>query len=94
VSDEFTVPLCRIHHREVHRGSDEAAWWSRFGVEPYPAAAALWLQTRPVQSSADYPDHDPSPASPVAKSDLRSAPRPPDGARNRKTKPIVVTDAQ
>jgi hypothetical protein len=26
VSDEFTVPLCRIHHREVHRGSDEAAW--------------------------------------------------------------------
>jgi hypothetical protein len=35
VSDEFTVPLCRIHHREVHRGSDEAAWWSRFGVDPF-----------------------------------------------------------
>jgi hypothetical protein len=27
VSDEFTVPLCRIHHREVHRGANEAAWW-------------------------------------------------------------------
>ena len=27
VSDEFTVPLCRGHHREVHRSGDEAAWW-------------------------------------------------------------------
>jgi len=26
VSDEFTVPLCRMHHRELHRGADEAAW--------------------------------------------------------------------
>jgi hypothetical protein len=25
-SDEFTVPLCRIHHREIHRYGDEAAW--------------------------------------------------------------------
>ena len=25
VSDEFTVPLCRGHHREVHRASDEAS---------------------------------------------------------------------
>ena len=28
VSDEFTVPLCRGHHRELHRHGDEAAWWS------------------------------------------------------------------
>src|SRR5204863_1873787 len=27
VSDEFTVPVCRIHHRELHRSGDEAAWW-------------------------------------------------------------------
>jgi hypothetical protein len=26
VSDEFTVPLCRGHHREIHRHGDEAAW--------------------------------------------------------------------
>jgi hypothetical protein len=25
VSDEFTVPLCRVHHRELHRVGDEAA---------------------------------------------------------------------
>ena len=31
VSDEFTVPLCRGHHREVHRCGDEAAWWRKTG---------------------------------------------------------------
>jgi len=29
VSDEFTVPLCRGHHREGHRCGDEASWWNR-----------------------------------------------------------------
>ena len=28
VSDEFTVPLCRGHHREIHRCGDEGAWWA------------------------------------------------------------------
>ena len=32
VSDEFTVPLCRGHHREVHRCGDEAAWWEKTGI--------------------------------------------------------------
>ncbi len=26
-SDEFAVPLCRVHHRAVHRAGDERAWW-------------------------------------------------------------------
>ena len=47
VSDEFTVPLCRGHHREVHRCGDEAAWWSNFGLNPILAARALWLETHP-----------------------------------------------
>ena len=50
VSDEFTVPLCRGHHREVHRCGDEAAWWRRAGVEPSAIARALWLQTHPPSS--------------------------------------------
>ena len=33
VSDEFTVPLCRGHHREVHRCGDEAAWWRKLAVD-------------------------------------------------------------
>jgi hypothetical protein len=48
VSDEFTVPLCRGHHREVHRFGDEAAWWQRAGMDPVAAARALWLKTHPL----------------------------------------------
>ena len=46
VSDEFTVPLCRGHHRELHRCGDEVGWWKKFGVDPSPAARALWLKSR------------------------------------------------
>jgi hypothetical protein len=46
VSDEFAVPLCRIHHREVHRVSDEPAWWKRIGIEPVEVARKLWECTR------------------------------------------------
>jgi hypothetical protein len=48
VSDEFTVPLCRGHHREVHRCGDEAAWWRKAGMDPAAAARALWLKTHPL----------------------------------------------
>jgi hypothetical protein len=47
VSDEFTVPLCRGHHREVHRCGDEAAWWVEVGIDPMVAARVLWLATHP-----------------------------------------------
>jgi hypothetical protein len=55
VSDEFTVPLCRGHHREVHRCGDEAAWWQRTGVDPSAAARVLWLKTHPLPSASDRP---------------------------------------
>jgi hypothetical protein len=48
VSDEFTVPLCRGHHREVHHCGDEAAWWQKAGIDPTVTARALWLETRPL----------------------------------------------
>jgi ERF superfamily len=51
VSDEFTVPLCRGHHREVHRCGDEAAWWRKAGADPAAAARALWLKTRPLPTA-------------------------------------------
>ncbi len=47
VSDEFTVPLCRGHHRELHRHGDEAGWWEKRGLDPTNAARALWLTTHP-----------------------------------------------
>jgi hypothetical protein len=48
VSDEFTVPLCRGHHRELHRYGDEAKWWRKAAIEPLAAARALWLETHPA----------------------------------------------
>jgi len=48
VSDEFVVPLCRGHHRELHRCGDEAAWWRNAGIDPTTAARALWLETHPL----------------------------------------------
>ena len=47
VSDEFVVPLCRGHHREVHHSGDEAAWWRRRGVDALGVARALWLEFHP-----------------------------------------------
>jgi hypothetical protein len=46
VSDEFAVPLCRTHHRALHRRGDEAAWWREANLEPVVIAGRLWAQTR------------------------------------------------
>jgi hypothetical protein len=48
VSDEFTVPICRVHHRELHGAGAEAAWWRRLNIDPLPVALRLWQQTRGV----------------------------------------------
>jgi ERF superfamily len=45
-SDEFAVPLCRSHHRSVHRARDERAWWRAAGVDPDQVARKLWKDTR------------------------------------------------
>jgi ERF superfamily protein len=46
VSDEFAVPLCRGHHRAVHRSRDERAWWRQVGIDPIKVARRLWEETR------------------------------------------------
>ena len=47
VSDEFTVPLCNLHHREVHTpGGDEAAWWQENKLSPLAIAQELWATSR------------------------------------------------
>jgi hypothetical protein len=40
------VPLCRIHHRLVHRVGNEAAWWKDAGIDPAQAARKLWNDSR------------------------------------------------
>ena len=56
VSDEFTVPLCRGHHREVHRSSDEIAWWAQAGIDALAVARKLWRETHPVARSSSQRD--------------------------------------
>jgi len=46
VSDEFAVPLCRGHHRAVHRSPEERAWWTKAGIDPVKVARRLWKATR------------------------------------------------
>src|SRR5207249_6089695 len=58
VSDEFTVPLCRAHHRELHRTGKESDWWAKAGLEPISLARKLWLETHPLDASADIPGDD------------------------------------
>jgi ERF superfamily len=48
VSDEFAVPLCRGHHRTVHRSGDERAWWRQAGIDPIKVARKLWKETRGI----------------------------------------------
>jgi len=70
-SDEFTVPLCRIHHRLVHRVGNEAAWWQDVGIDPIDAAQALWKQSRLKDergSATEWPRTDPSPRLPSGSS--------------------------
>ena len=44
VSDEFTVPLCREHHQQLHRHGNERAWWANVNVTPLEAANSLWKE--------------------------------------------------
>ncbi len=45
VSDEFTVPLCRDHHRELHRQGNESGWWANLQIAPLRIAKELWETT-------------------------------------------------
>jgi len=55
VSDEFTVPLCRGHHREVHRCGYEAVWWNKAGMDPTVTAGGLWLEMHPPPAAPSEP---------------------------------------
>jgi hypothetical protein len=50
VSDEFTVPLCRVHHRQLHQTGDEVAWWKGLRVDALEVAKDLWVQSRPTSA--------------------------------------------
>src|ERR1035437_1762912 len=49
VSDEFTVPLCRTHHRDNHRFGDEQAWWSKQAIDAVGTSRQLWVSSRRIE---------------------------------------------
>ena len=49
VSDEFTVPLCRTHHRQLHDSGNEIAWWIDMDIDPLPIAHDLWAESTGAQ---------------------------------------------
>ena len=59
VSDEFTVPLCRGHHRQLHQTGNEVGWWKKINIDPLQTARKLWEQTHAqigeARTSADPP---------------------------------------
>jgi ERF superfamily len=79
VSDEFAVPLCRIHHRLVHRSRDERAWWRQTSVDPIQVARKLWKETRGIGQRRSH---------------RAALPRPHDAATspNPKNEEVSVTD--
>jgi hypothetical protein len=48
VSDEYTVPVWRLHHRELHRYGDEASWWAGVDVDPLSIALETLAVVSPL----------------------------------------------
>ena len=88
VSDRFTVPICRLHHRELHRKGNERAWWEKQEFDPLPVAARLWAKTHEFASAATNIDGE------------RAQPAEINGAgaagwsQNDETKPIFGPEAE
>jgi hypothetical protein len=94
VSDEFTVPLCRGHHREVHRSGDEAAWWLKAGIDPTIPARALWLESHPLPTASHKMGLKGTTALPAINGGSKRDRRTGKGGPKNKTKPIIAAGAQ
>ncbi len=46
VSDEWTVPVCFLHHRALHAASSEKDWWAQRKIDPLATAQQLWAESR------------------------------------------------
>jgi hypothetical protein len=53
VSDDFTVPLCRTHHRQLHQVGDESAWWQNLQINALEIARGLWEQSHVHSKTGD-----------------------------------------
>ena len=58
VSDEYTVPVCRLHHRDLHGYGDEASWWAAVNIDPLPTALELWRRSRHAELLEEFFEFD------------------------------------
>jgi hypothetical protein len=72
VSDEFAVPLCRGHHRAVHRSRDERPWWRQAGIDPIKVARRLWRETRGMGQQQSERTASPRPHAAAASPDPKT----------------------
>jgi hypothetical protein len=72
VSDEFAVPLCRGHHRAVHRSRDERAWWRQAGIDPLKVARRLWKATHGMGQQQSERTASPRPRGAAASPDPKN----------------------
>jgi len=92
VSDKFTVPLCRLHHRDLHRRGNERRWWHNQGIDPLSVAAALWESTHAeTPSETMVGDIDAPPI--ITGLHLPNAPDAAISSQNNETKPILRPEA-
>jgi hypothetical protein len=56
VSDEFTVPLCRGHHGQLHQAGNESAWWDKLKIDALRIARQLWEQTHSNEATSEASD--------------------------------------
>jgi hypothetical protein len=89
VSDRFTVPVCRLHHRELHRRGNERAWWQKQGIDPLVVAGSLWTKTHAATPMTGLAADIDRPAT-ANGSDSGAVVR----LQNDETKPILRPEAQ
>ncbi len=96
VSDRFTVPVCRLHHRELHRRGNERAWWESRGIDPLSIAATLWGRTHAAApAAASIPGDRPAGVNRKLNGRHSGSEAGAMGrTQNRETKPIIAPEAE
>jgi hypothetical protein len=68
VSDEWVVPLCNLHHRALHDGGNEEAWWAQQGIDAVSESEHLWqerLAPAPLPTPVRSESGEPTPAAAI-----------------------------
>jgi len=87
VSDRFAVPICRLHHRELHRRSNERAWWQSQGIDPLVIAADLWRRKHAIEPGLTG-------IGPDELNEIANGATVAGRSQNDKTKPIFTPEAE